>query len=321
MKAIRVHKHGGPEVLSYDEVDVPEVGAGEALIKTEAIGVNFIDIYQRKGLYPQSLPFIPGMEASGIVEAAGSDVSEVKKGDRVAYAIQTGSYAEYAVVPSWKLARVPDNLSFQQACAAMLQGMTAHYLATDTFPLKKGNVALVHAAAGGVGLLLTQIAKMRGATVIGTVSSEEKARIARESGADYVIIYTEQDFETEVKNITNGKGVDIVYDSVGQTTFAKSLNCLKARGTLALFGQSSGPVPPFDLSALAKKGLFVTRPGLGLYVTNHEELLQRSGDLFQWIESGKLKIRIDKTFHLKDAALAHQALENRHTAGKLLLVP
>lgn len=320
MKAIRIHKHGGPEVLSYEDVPIPKPQPGEALVKIEAAGVNFIDIYHRTGLYPGNLPFTPGMEATGVVEEMGQDATEVKKGDRVAYAMQQGSYAEYAVVPAWKLVRVPDNLDMQSAAAIMLQGMTAHYLTHSTYPLKKGDIILVHAAAGGVGLLLVQIAKLLGATVIGTVSAEEKARVAKEAGADHVIIYTQSDFEEEVKKLTDGKGLDVVYDSVGKATFEKSLKCLKPRGCLALFGQSSGPVTQFDLALLSKGSLFITRPSLNNYVPNRAELLQRANDLFQWITSGKLKLRI-KTFPLQEAAEAHKQLENRKTSGKLFLIP
>ncbi len=321
MKAIRIHKYGEPEVLRYEDVPSPKPNSDEALIKTEAIGINFIDIYHRKGLYQQNLPFIPGMEASGVVEEIGKNVTEVKEGDRVAYAMQSGSYAEYSVVPSWKLYVLPDRLDFQSAAAMMLQGMTAHYLTHSTYPLKEGDIALVHAAAGGVGRLLVQMAKLIGATVIGTVSTEDKARIAKEAGADHVIIYTETDFEEEVKNITNGKGVEVVYDSVGKTTLEKSARCLKRRGYLAFFGQSSGAVTSIDLTLLSKNGLFITRPSLNNYVTNHEELLERANDLARWIESGELKLRIHETFPLKEAKDAHELLENRKSAGKLLLVP
>ena len=321
MKAIRVHQYGGPEVLRYEEVPVPEPAAGEARIKLEAIGVNYIDIYQRTGLYPQPLPFTVGREGAGVVDAVGANVTEVKKGDRVAYAMEPGSYAEYAVVPAWKLAHIPSNLDARSAAAIMLQGMTAHYLARDTYPLKKGETTLVHAAAGGVGLLLTQVAKRLGARVFGTVSTEEKARLAREAGADEIILYTQSDFAAEVKRLTNGEGVHVVYDSVGQSTFEKSLDCLRPRGYLVLFGQSSGPVPPFNLGNLAKGSLFVTRPTLLHYMRNREELLQRSGDLFRWLATGELRLRIGKTFPLSDAAEAHRQLAGRATVGKVLLIP
>ncbi len=321
MKAIQIHKYGDPEVLSYEDAPTPKPNADEALIKTEAIGINFIDIYHRKGLYQQNLPFIPGMEASGIVEEIGKNAAEVKEGDRVAYAMQIGSYAEYAVVPSWKLYILPDNLDFKSGAAMMLQGMTAHYLTHSTYHLKESDTILVHAAAGGVGRLIVQIAKLLGATVIGTVSTEEKARITKEAGADHVIIYTETDFEEEVMKFTNNKGVDVVYDSVGKTTFEKSARCLKRRGYLAFFGQSSGAVGSIDLGLLSKNGLFITRPSLNNYVTNHEELLERANDLARWIESGELKLRIHETFPLENAKDAHELLENRKSAGKLLLVP
>ena len=322
MKAVRVHQNGGPEVLRYEEIPVPEPGAGEARVKIEAVGLNYIDIYQRTGLYPLKVPFTLGMEGAGIVDAVGANVVEVKKGDRVAYSMHLGSYAEYAVVPAWKLVPLPRSIDSRSAAAVMLQGMTAHYLTRSTYPLKKGETALVHAAAGGVGLLLIQVAKRTGATVFGTVSTEEKAKLAREAGADEVILYTQTDFLTEVKRLTNGAGVHVVYDSVGKDTFEKSLDCLRPRGYLVLFGNSSGPVPPFDLGRLAAKGsLFVTRPTLIHYASNREELLQRSGDLFKWIANGELKLRIDKTFALKDAAEAHRQLEARKTTGKVLLIP
>src|SRR5574337_438206 len=309
MKAVRVHEVGGPEVLRYEEIPAPTPGPGQALVKVEAIGLNFIDCYFRKGLYKTALPFIPGMEAAGTVTAAGPDVTEVRVGDRVAYAPHMGAYAEYAVVPAERLVKIPDGLDARSAAAAILQGMTAHYLATSTYPLKKGDTALVHAAAGGVGSLLIQVAKMRGARVFGTVSTREKAELARKAGADEVIVYTEQDFEAEVMRLTNGKGVNAAYDSVAKTTFDKSLNCVGARGVLALFGQSSGPVPPVDPARLGKNGVFLTRPSLGQYTATRAELLQRAGDLFDWIASGKLKLRISKTLSLKDAAESHRLLE------------
>jgi NADPH2:quinone reductase len=320
MKAIRVHQYGGPEVLSYEEIPVPEPKAGEARVKIEAIGLNFIDIYQRTGLYQLPLPFTLGREAAGIVDAVGPNATEVKVGDRVAYAMEPGAYAEYAVVPAWKLVPVPAKLDSRSAAATMLQGMTAHYLAHSTYPLKQGDTALVHAAAGGVGLLLIQVAKRRGARVLGTVSTEEKARLARDAGADEVILYSRVDFAAEVKRLTSGAGVHVVYDSVGQTTFEKSLDCLRPRGCLALFGQSSGPVPPFDLGKLAAKGsLFVTRPTLLHYMSDRRELLDRANELFDWIASGQLKLRIDKSFALAEVAEAHRLLEGRKTTGKVIL--
>jgi NADPH2:quinone reductase len=322
MKAIRVHQYGGVEVMRYEDIPVPEPGAGEARIKIEAIGLNYVDVYQRAGLYQLKLPFTLGMEGAGIVDAVGRDVSEVKVGDRVAYSMVPGAYAEYAVVPSSRLVPLPKNIDSRSAAATMLQGKTAHYLTHSTYPLKTGDTALVHAAAGGVGLLLVQIAKRRGATIFGTVSTEEKARLAREAGADDIILYTQTDFAAEIKRLTNGRGVNVVYDSVGQSTFDKSLDCLRPRGYMVLFGQSSGPVPPFNLGTLAAKGsLFVTRPTLAHYAITREELLQRSNDLFNWIASGQLKLRIDKTFPLAEAAEAHRQLEGRKTTGKVLLVP
>ena len=322
MKAIRVRQYGGPEVLKYEEIPLPEPGAGEARVKMEAIGLNYIDIYQRTGLYRLQVPFTIGMEGAGVVDAVGPNVSEVKQGDRVAYAMVVGSYAEYALVPARRLVPLPRNLSTRLAAAAMLQGMTAHYLTHSAYPLKKGETTLVHAAAGGVGLLLIQVAKRCGATVFGTVSTEEKARLAKEAGADEVILYTQTDFATEVKRLTNSAGVHVVYDSVGQSTFEKSLDCLRPRGYLVLFGNSSGPVPPFNLGTLAAKGsLFVTRPSLAHYTSDREELLTRANDLFNWMDSGQLKLRIDKTFPLSEAGEAHRQLEGRKTTGKVLLIP
>jgi NADPH:quinone reductase len=322
MKAIRVHKYGGPEVLVADDIPVPEPKAGEARVKIEAIGVNFIDIYQRSGLYPLQTPFTLGSEAAGVVDAVGEGVTEVKKGDRVAYAMVPGSYAEYAVVPAWRLVPVPAHIEAKSAAAIMLQGMTAHYLTHSTYPLKQGETALVHAAAGGVGLPLAQIAKMRGARVIGTVSTEAKAALAKQAGADDVILYTQTDFLTEVKKLTDSNGVHVVYDSVGATTFDKSLDCLRPRGYLVLFGQSSGPVAPFDPGKLAGKGsLFLTRPSLAHYTLDRAELLQRSGDLFNWLASGKLKLRVESTFPMANAAEAHRQLEGRQTTGKVILFP
>jgi NADPH:quinone reductase len=322
MKAILVRKYGGPDVLKLEEVLTPAPKSGEALVKIEAIGVNFIDVYHRTGLYPLSLPAVVGMEASGRVEALGSGVSEVVVGDRVAYAMVLGSYAGYALVPAGRLVKLPESIDAQQGAAAMLQGMTAHYLTTSTYPLKKGDTALVHAAAGGVGLLLIQLARRIGARSIGTVSTEAKARLAREAGADEVILYTQSDFEQEVKRLTDGRGVQVAYDSVGKDTYLKSLSCLAPRGMLALYGQSSGPVPAFDPSLLAKGGsLFLTRPSLANYAATREELLWRAGEVLRWVESGELKLRIGATFALKDAADAHLQLEGRKTTGKVLLLP
>lgn len=322
MKAVRVHSFGGPEVLSYEEVPLPEPGPGEARVKVEAAGVNFIDIYHRTGQYRGQLPLTLGMEAAGVVDAIGAGVTEVQPGDRVAYAMQQGSYAEYAIVPAWKLVPVPDAIELRSAAAVMLQGMTAHYLTHSTYPLQPGDTVLVHAAAGGVGLLLVQLAKRRGARVIGTVSTEEKARLAREMGADEVILYTQADFETEVRRLTDGRGVDVVYDSVGRATFDKSLNCLRPRGYLVLYGQSSGAVPPFDPQVLNAKGsLFLTRPSLGHYAATREELLERANELFQWMIAGELTVRIDQTYPLAEATAAHQYMEGRQTKGKVLLIP
>ena len=322
MKAIRVESYGGPDQLVYKDVEKPEPQPDQALVKLDAIGVNFIDVYHRTGLYPLPLPFTPGSEAAGTVESIGPEVSDVAVGDRVAYAMAVGSYAEYAVVPAAKLVKMPEGIDAQTGAAAMLQGMTAHYLSTSTYPLKSGDTALVHAAAGGVGLLLIQMAKRAGARVFGTVSTEEKARLAREAGADEVILYTEQDFQKEVRRLTDGKGVQVVYDSVGKTTFMKSLDSLAPRGVLALFGQSSGIVPPFDAAWLAQKGsLYLTRPSLAQYVLTREELLWRASDVLTWITSGVLKLRIEKTFPLSDAAEAHRQLEGRATTGKILLLP
>jgi NADPH:quinone reductase len=322
MKAVRVHKYGGPEVLTLEEIPLPEPKAGEARVKIEAIGVNFIDIYQRTGLYPLQTPFILGTEGAGIVDAVGPNVTEVKKGERVGYASIPGSYAEYAIVPAARLVPIPPNIDARTAAALMLQGMTAHYLTYSTYPLKKGETALLHAAAGGVGLLLIQIAKQLGATVIGTVSTEAKAKLAKEMGADHLILYTQTDFLAEVKKLTDGRGVNVVYDSVGQTTFDKSLDCLRPRGYLVLFGQSSGPVPPFDPGKLAAKGsLFLTRPSLAHYTLDRAELLQRANDLFSWTASGKLKLRMEKTFRMAEAAEAHRQLEGRKTTGKVILLP
>lgn len=322
MKAILIESHGGPDVMKYKDVQTPALKAGEALVRLKAIGVNYIDVYHRTGLYPMPLPFIPGMEAAGVIEEIGEGVSDLAVGDRAAYAMVPGAYAELASVPAARLVRIPDGVSFESAAACMLQGMTAHYLATSTYPLRSGDAALVHAAAGGVGLLLIQIAKLRGAQVIGTVSNEAKAELAREAGADEVIIYTEQDFEQEVKRITAGRGVQVVYDSVGKDTFMKSLSSLAPRGMLVLFGQSSGPVASLDPALLAQKGsLFLTRPSLAHYALTREELLSRATEVFDWIAAGDVKLRIDRTFPLAQAAEAHTQLEARKTSGKLLVIP
>jgi len=322
MKAIQVQKTGGPEVLTLVDLPVPKAKANEAVVKIAASGVNFIDVYFREGRYPAALPFTDGQEAAGTVTEVGSDVKSVKIGDRVAYSNVMGTYAEYAAVPADRLVRVPDKITDQQAAAAMLQGMTAHYLINNTYPLKKGETALIHAAAGGVGLLLVQMAKNLGAHVIGTAGTEEKAKLAREAGADEVIVYATQDFEAETKRLTGGKGVHVVYDGVGKSTFGKGLNVLRPRGYMVLFGGASGPVSPFDPIVLSQKGsLFVTRPSLIHYVALREELEQRSGDVFAMIAAGKLKLRISKTYKLEEVQQAHRDLEGRKTTGKILLVP
>jgi NADPH:quinone reductase len=322
MKAIQIHETGGPEVLTLAELPIPQPGPGQVLIRVEAIGVNFIEIYFRKGVYKASLPLTPGSEAAGTVEEIGPGVTGFMAGDAVASTSVLGSYAEYALVPAAQLVKVPPGLSPEHAAAAMLQGMTAHYLTTSTYPLKAGETALVHAGAGGVGLLLTQIASRLGARVITTVSSAEKAELSREAGASEVILYTKKDFVAEVKRLTAGKGVDVVYDSVGKTTFEGSLDCLRPRGLLALFGASSGPVPPFDLIQLSGKGsLFITRPTLWHYIATRAELEWRAGEVLGLAASGKLKLRTEHRYQLADAAQAQTDLENRKTTGKILLEP
>jgi NADPH2:quinone reductase len=306
------------------DIPTPHPGPRQALVRIAASGVNFIDVYFRTGLYKADVPISLGSEGAGTVESTGPDVTEVASGDRVAYAMARGSYAEYAVVPSAQLVRIPDSIDFPTAAAAMLQGMTAHYLTHSTFLLKSGDTCLVHAAAGGAGGLIVQMAKMLGARVFGTVSTEAKAQVARDSGVDEAILYTQQDFEAEVKRLTqgtpSGPGVHVVYDSVGKTTFYKSLNCLRPRGLLVLFGQSSGPVAPFDPNILNGKGsLYLTRPSLAHYLLTREELLWRAGEMLNWIAAGDLKVRVDRTYPLAEAAAAHRALEGRQTAGKLLL--
>ena len=319
MKAIQVNVPGGPENLQLVDIPTPRPGPGQALVRIAASGVNFIDIYFRTGLYKADLPIAIGSEGAGTVEAVGEGVTEVAPGDRVAYAMARGSYAEYAVVPGAQLVKIPAHLDFQRAAAAMLQGMTAHYLTHSTFALKAGDICLVHAAAGGAGGLIVQMAKNLGARVLGTVSTAEKAQIARDAGADEVILYTEREFDVEARRLTGGRGVDVVYDSVGKTTFEKSLNALRPRGMLALFGQSSGSVPAFDAAILAKGSLFLTRPGLPHYLLTREELLWRAGEVLDAIDAGTLRLRIDRTYPLADAAAAHRDLESRKTAGKLLL--
>jgi NADPH2:quinone reductase len=320
MKCIQVKVLGGPENMELVDVPAPTPGPQQALVKIAASGVNFIDTYFRSGLYKADLPVALGNEAAGTVEAVGPGVTEVAPGDRVAYAMARGSYAEYAVVPAWQLVKIPSHVDFTVAAAALLQGMTAHYLTHSTYPLKSGDTCLVQAAAGGTGGLIVQMAKMLGARVLGTVSTDAKAQIAREHGADETILYTQQDFEAEARRLTGGHGVDVVYDSVGRTTFDKSLGSLRPRGTMALFGQSSGPVPTFDPGILNAKGsLFLTRPSLAHHLLTRDELLWRAGDVLGWVETGKLKLRIDSTYPLAEAAAAHRALEGRHTTGKMLL--
>jgi NADPH2:quinone reductase len=322
MKSVRVHQYGGLEALQYEDVPLPEPGEGEVRVKIEAIGVNFLDIYHRIGRYQGSLPLTLGQEAAGTIEAVGPNVTEAKPGDRVAYGSVQGAYAQYAVVPAWRLVNIPAGVSTQQAASAMIQGMTAHYLTFSTYPLHPGETALVHAAGGGTGQLLVQIAKRRGARVIGTVSTEEKARLARQAGADEVILYTQTDFEAEVKRMTNNAGVDVVYDSVGKDTFDKSLNCLRRRGYMVLYGQSSGSVPPIDPQTLNAKGsIFLTRPFLAHYTADRAELLWRADEVFQWIAGGELNVHIDRTFPLAEAAEAHRYLEGRQSKGKILLIP
>jgi NADPH2:quinone reductase len=322
MKLIQVTKLGGPEELQLTDAPIPTPAAGQALVRLHAAGVNFLDVYVRTGLYKTDLPFTPGMEGSGVVESVGPGVTTVQPGDRVAYAIVRGSYSEYAIVPAAQLVKLPDHVDFSTAAAAMLQGMTAHYLTHSTFALKKGDTALVHAAAGGAGGLVVQMAKMLGATVFGTAGSAEKAAIAKQAGADEVIVYTQQDFVAEVKRFTNGRGVDVIFDSVGVSTFLKGLDVIRPRGMMVLFGQSSGAVAPFDPSILNGKGsLFLTRPTLAHYAASREELEWRAGDVLKWIDEGKLRLRIDRTYPLAQAADAHRDLEGRKTAGKLILIP
>jgi NADPH2:quinone reductase len=322
MKAIQVKQPGGPEALELVDLPVPQPKNNEAVVKVAAAGVNFIDTYQREGRYKVPLPFVAGQEGAGVVTAVGADVSLVKVGDRVAWTGIQGSYAEYVAAPADRLVAITEGVSDREAAATMLQGMTAHYLSHSTFPLKRGDTALVHAAAGGVGLLLVQLARNIGARVIGTVSTEEKAKIAREAGADEIIFYTKTDFEVEVKRLTNGVGVDVVYDSVGKTTFEKGLNILRPRGMMVLFGGSSGPAPQLDPMTLTAKGsLFLTRPMLGNYITSREELDGRADDLFAMIAAKKLKLRFEHIYPLAEAKKAHQDLEGRKTIGKLLLIP
>jgi len=322
MRAIQIYQTGGPERLVYAEIDKPSPKPGEALIAVEAIGVNFIDVYFREGRYPSPLPFVPGQEAAGTVVAVGDGVTVVKGGDRVAWCGVSGAYAEFAVVPAARLVAVPDDITLTQAAAAMLQGMTAHYLSHSTCSIKPNDAVLIHAGAGGTGLLLTQMAKMLGVRVFTTVSTEEKAELSRAAGADETILYTKLDFAAEVKRLTGGTGVPVVYDSVGKSTFEQSLTCLRPRGTMVLFGGSSGAVPPFDLIRLSTMGsLYVTRPTLKDYIASQEELATRAGDVFRWLADGSLKLRIEHVYSLQDAAQAHRDLESRKTTGKVILTP
>jgi NADPH2:quinone reductase len=322
MKAILVHQPGGPEAMRLDEVPVPAPAPGQALVKIAASGVNFIDIYFRTGLYKAEAPYGLGMEGAGVVDAVGSGVTEVSPGDRVAYAMQRGSYADYAIVPAWQLVKIPDALDFHQAAASMLQGMTAHYLTHSTWPLKPGDSCLVHAAAGGAGGLIVQMAKKLGAVVIGTTSTPAKAEIAKAAGCDHVVNYTEQEFDVEVKRITGGRGVDVVYDSVGAATWERSLNSLRRRGLMVSFGNASGPVPPVAPLELNNRGsLFLTRPTLAHHAADRSELLWRANDVLGWVASGAVKLHIEKVYPLAEAAQAHIDLASRKTSGKLLLVP
>ena len=322
MKAIHVQEHGGAEVLRYNDVADPEPGPDDALVRVSAAGVNFVDVYHRTGLYPQKLPYVPGQEGAGVVLKVGTDVTTVQPGDRVAWAAGPGSYAELVSVPATKLVTIPKQVEDEIAAAVLLQGMTAHYLAVSTYPLKKGETCLIHAAAGGVGLLLTQIAKMRGARVIGTTSTEEKAERARKAGADYIIRYARSDVAAEVRKITGDQGVDVVYDAVGKATWDASIDSLRPRGMMVSYGNASGPVPPFEPLLLSRKGsLFLTRPTLVNYIATREDLEMRANDLFKWIASGKLEVHIDRRLPLAKAADAHSALEGRKTTGKVLLIP
>lgn len=322
MKAVIIKAQGGPEVMSYEEVDTPNLAATQVLIKVEAAGINYIDTYQRSGLYQIPLPTTLGLEASGSIAEVGSEVTRFNKGDRVAYTNVIGAYAEYAAVDQDKVVGLPDEVSFNQGAAALLQGCTAHYLSQSTYPIKNGDSCLIHAAAGGVGLLLVQMAKNAGAFVIGTVSTEEKAQLALAAGADEVILYSQADFETEVKRITDNKGVNVVYDSVGKTTFEKSIDCLQRFGYMVLYGNASGPVTEFNPGTLGPKGsLFLTRPTLFDYTADRESLDWRSGDVFNWINQGKLNLRLEHFFPLADVQDAHRALEGRKTTGKILLTP
>jgi len=321
MKVVKVYEQGPPEVLRYEDAPEPELVENSAIVKLDAVGVNFTDVYLRSGLHKTELPIVPGQEAAGVVAAIGAGVKGLKVGDSVAYTGVLGAYAQYALVPAWRLVRVPHGLQEADAAAVLLQGMTAHYLSHDTFPLRKGHRILIHAGAGGVGLLLIQMAKRLGAYVITTTSTEEKAALAKEAGADVVIIYTKQDFEEEVKKLAGGAGLDVVYDSVGKTTFEKSLRCLARRGWMVIFGQSSGLVPPVSTIDLANGSKFLTRPMLPDYTSTREELEKRANEVFEMVRTKKLKVRVFKTLPLSQAVEAHRLLEGRQTTGKLLLAP
>jgi NADPH2:quinone reductase len=322
MKAIRIEEYGGPDALRLRDLETPKPGSGEARVRLEAIGVNYIDIYHRTGFYALTPPFTPGSEGAGVVDAVGPHVTDVKVGDRVAFAMHVGAYADTIIVPAWKLVPLPDKMGTLHAASIMLQGLTAHYLTRSTYPIKPGESVLIHSAAGGVGHLLVQVAKHLGAFVIGTVSATGKAQMSKEAGADEIINYKEKDFVQEVKRITSGNGVHVVYDSVGQDTFDGSLDCLRRRGMLVSFGQSSGPVAPINPLVLSTKGsLFLSRPTLAHYTANREELLSRTKELFEWETSGAVKVKIDQTFPLADVAHAHRRLESRASIGKILLIP
>ena len=322
MKAIRINEQGASDVMKLEEVPTPTAGEGQVLVKHDAIGLNYIDTYQRSGQYPMETPFTPGNEGAGVVEAVGAGVSGFKAGDRVCYTGVIGAYAEYAVLPADRTVKMPEGLETRMGAAIMLQGMTAHYLCRDTYPLKEGDSCLVHAGAGGVGLLLIQMCKMAGATVFTTVSTDEKADLARSAGADHVILYTKEDFEAIVLDKVGGNKLNVIFDSVANDTFAKGLNLLRPRGMMVLYGASSGPVPPFDLNILGGKGsLFVTRPTLGHYIASSEDLHQRSAEVLGWVAEGRLDVRIGTTFPLAEAKDAHDALTGRATTGKVLLIP
>ena len=322
MKAIRVHTYGGADQLIYEDAPIPEPKAGEVRVQVQAIGLNFLETYQRQGQYSNPLPFTPGNEFAGVVEAVGAGVTEFQAGERVSTASGSGAYGELALAPAARLVQIPPDITFEQAAAVMLQGMTAHYLTHSTCPLKPGDTALIHAAAGGTGRLLVQVAKKCGARVIATTSTEEKAALARAAGADEIILYSRVAFDAEVRRLTGGQGVDVVYDGVGKATFMQSLNCLRPRGMMVLFGWASGAVDPVDPQLLFQKGsIFLTRPSLVHHLLTREEVLQRAGDVFGWVISGDLKLRIDRTFGLQDAAAAHRYIESGATTGKVLLLP